>query len=154
MPVVSQLPLYAELVGDGERGLLFPPGDALTLAGQLERLSPSPALRERSAAQAPGRRPHWATVADEVEAIYRRLARAATTRRQPGGPAPDRAPATIEVDLHMHTDHSPDCATPVEVLLETARDRGLGAIAITDHNEVSGRAGGARDRRARWATSR
>ena len=44
----------------------------------------------------------------------------------------------IEVDLHMHTDHSTDCATPVEVLLETARDRGLGAIAITDHNEVSG----------------
>src|SRR5207342_3181017 len=44
----------------------------------------------------------------------------------------------IEVDLHMHTDHSPDCATPVEVLLETARDRGLGAIAITDHNVVSG----------------
>ena len=38
----------------------------------------------------------------------------------------------------MHTDHSPDCATPVEVLLETARDRGLGAIAITDHNVVSG----------------
>jgi predicted metal-dependent phosphoesterase TrpH len=38
----------------------------------------------------------------------------------------------------MHTDHSPDCATPVDVLLETARDRGLGAIAITDHNEISG----------------
>ena len=38
----------------------------------------------------------------------------------------------------MHTDHSGDCATPVEVLLQTARDRGLGAIAITDHNEVSG----------------
>ncbi|HVW46646.1 MAG TPA: PHP domain-containing protein, partial [Solirubrobacterales bacterium] len=44
----------------------------------------------------------------------------------------------IEVDLHMHTDHSGDCATPVEVLLQTARDRGLGAIAVTDHNEVSG----------------
>ena len=38
----------------------------------------------------------------------------------------------------MHTDHSPDCATPVRTLLETARDQGLGAIAITDHNEVSG----------------
>ncbi len=51
----------------------------------------------------------------------------------------------IEVDLHMHTDHSGDCATPVEVLLQTARDRGLGAIAITDHNEVSrGARGGAR----------
>jgi predicted metal-dependent phosphoesterase TrpH len=42
------------------------------------------------------------------------------------------------VDLHMHTDHSPDCATPVRTLLETAKEQGLGAIAITDHNEVSG----------------
>ncbi len=38
----------------------------------------------------------------------------------------------------MHTDHSPDCATPVEVLLATAREQGLGAIAVTDHNEISG----------------
>ena len=38
----------------------------------------------------------------------------------------------------MHTDHSHDCATPVESLLETARDRGLGAIAVTEHNEISG----------------
>jgi predicted metal-dependent phosphoesterase TrpH len=44
----------------------------------------------------------------------------------------------VDVDLHMHTDHSSDCATPVEVLVETARDRGFGAIAVTDHNEVSG----------------
>jgi predicted metal-dependent phosphoesterase TrpH len=44
----------------------------------------------------------------------------------------------IHVDLHMHTDHSPDCATPVDVLLSTAKERGLGAIAITDHNEISG----------------
>ena len=38
----------------------------------------------------------------------------------------------------MHTDHSPDCATPAELLLETAKEQGLGAIAITDHNEISG----------------
>jgi hypothetical protein len=44
----------------------------------------------------------------------------------------------IDVDLHMHTDHSHDCATPVEVLLATARTQGLGAIAVTDHNEISG----------------
>jgi predicted metal-dependent phosphoesterase TrpH len=44
----------------------------------------------------------------------------------------------VSVDLHMHTDHSPDCATPVQTLLEAARDAGLGAIAVTDHNEVSG----------------
>jgi PHP domain/Glycosyltransferase Family 4 len=55
----------------------------------------------------------------------------------------------IDVDLHMHTDHSPDCATPVEVLLATARERGLGAIAVTDHNEISG----ALDARAKAAAA-
>src|SRR6185312_937727 len=49
-----------------------------------------------------------------------------------------RGRRTIDVDLHMHTDHSHDCATPVEVLLATARAQGLGAIAVTDHNEISG----------------
>jgi predicted metal-dependent phosphoesterase TrpH len=78
-------------------------------------------------------------VTDEVEALYRRLA----ARRHPA--AGDRAVRSriagrelIHCDLHMHTDHSPDCATPVGVLLETAKERGLGAIAITDHNEISG----------------
>ncbi|PZS21458.1 MAG: histidinol-phosphatase, partial [Pseudonocardiales bacterium] len=32
----------------------------------------------------------------------------------------------------MHTDHSHDCAVPVQELLATAKARGLGAIAITD----------------------
>jgi predicted metal-dependent phosphoesterase TrpH len=86
-----------------------------------------------------GRERDWAAVAAEFEAIYRRLV---ARRHDPvGKPEVRRRIAErplIEVDLHMHTDHSPDCATPVEVLLETARDRGLGAIAITDHNEVSG----------------
>jgi len=81
----------------------------------------------------------WPAVAAEFEAIYRRLV---ARRHDPGGDERVRRRIAkrplIEVDLHMHTDHSPDCATPVEVLLETARDRGLGAIAITDHNEVSG----------------
>ena len=81
----------------------------------------------------------WGAVAEELEAIYRRL----LSRRHPAGGDPavrERIAARplIEVDLHMHTDHSGDCATPVDVLIETARDRGLGAIAITDHNEVSG----------------
>jgi predicted metal-dependent phosphoesterase TrpH len=101
----------------------------------LERYFPGP--YELVAPAAEGR--DWSTVADELEAIYRRLA---ARRHDPDGdPALRRRLASrplIEVDLHMHTDHSPDCATPVEVLLETARDRGLGAIAITDHNEVSG----------------
>jgi predicted metal-dependent phosphoesterase TrpH len=81
----------------------------------------------------------WGAVADDFEAVYRRvLARRHDPTGNPGLRAELANRPLIEVDLHMHTDHSGDCATPVEVLLQTARDRGLGAIAITDHNEVSG----------------
>jgi predicted metal-dependent phosphoesterase TrpH/glycosyltransferase involved in cell wall biosynthesis len=139
VPVVSQLPVYVELVEDGELGLLFPPGDAITLSGQLARLADRRTLAamRRKAGSRPAR--SWAEVADELERLYRRLAE----RRHDADGKPEvrrriGRRKLIEVDLHMHTDHSPDCATPVEVLLETARDRGLGAIAITDHNEVSG----------------
>jgi predicted metal-dependent phosphoesterase TrpH len=85
----------------------------------------------------PGR--PWSVVTDELEQLYGELA---VRRRDPrGDPTLRRRLAgrpTIDVDLHMHTDHSHDCATPVEVLLATAREQGLGAIAVTDHNEVSG----------------
>src|SRR5437764_1527847 len=81
----------------------------------------------------------WPRVADELEEVYDDLIKrrhdgrtdAKTRRKLAGRPL-------IDVDLHMHTDHSHDCATPVEVLLATAREQGLGAIAVTDHNEISG----------------
>jgi hypothetical protein len=76
---------------------------------------------------------------DELEDIYQGLA---ARRHATDGDERLRAKLSsrplIEVDLHMHTDHSHDCATPVEVLLATAREQGLGAIAVTDHNEISG----------------
>jgi predicted metal-dependent phosphoesterase TrpH len=78
-------------------------------------------------------------VADQLEETYRALV---GRRHDPDGQPQIRRRLAkrrqIHVDLHMHTDHSPDCATPVGVLLETARARGLGAIAVTDHNEISG----------------
>jgi hypothetical protein len=141
VPVVSDLELYRELVGEGERGLLFPLGDVLTLTAQLERLCRDAALRERFrvAARDSGEARPWPEVTDEVEAVYRRLA---GRRHDPDGNTAIRARLRnrdyIHCDLHMHTDHSPDCATPAELLLETAKERGLGAIAITDHNEISG----------------
>ncbi len=76
---------------------------------------------------------------DTLEQIYRELA--ARRHDAEGDPRLRRrlaGRALIDVDLHMHTDHSHDCATPVEVLLATAREQGLGAIAVTDHNEISG----------------
>jgi predicted metal-dependent phosphoesterase TrpH len=81
----------------------------------------------------------WGRVTSELEAIdfnlagRRRVDAGDTTLR-----ARLRSRPLIDVDLHMHTDHSYDCATPVEVLLAEARARGLGAIAVTDHNEISG----------------
>ena len=38
----------------------------------------------------------------------------------------------------MHTSHSYDCATDPEALVDHCIAQGLGAIAVTDHNEVSG----------------
>jgi glycosyltransferase involved in cell wall biosynthesis len=141
VPIVSDLELYSELVGDGERGLLFPIGDVQTLAAQLNRLCSDRSLREqlRSRGREGGEGRSWAAVADDLERVYRQLV---ARRHDSAGDSEVRArlagrPYT-HCDLHMHTDHSPDCATPVEVLLETAKERGLGAIAITDHNEISG----------------
>src|SRR5207253_2578608 len=83
--------------------------------------------------------PDDALASEALEEIYRAVA---ARRHDSGGDAALRRRLArrplIDVDLHMHTDHSPDCATPVEVLLATARAQGLGAIAVTDHNEISG----------------
>ena len=137
VPVASRLPVYEETLGDGEAGLLFEPNDLETLTAQLQRLVSDPGLRERLRGAA---RPRpWSAVADELETLYRSLA--ARRHDVRGNATVARAlqgRRTIDVDLHMHTDHSHDCATPVEVLLATARAQGFGAIAVTDHNEVSG----------------
>ena len=78
-------------------------------------------------------------MADEFEQIYTRLvARRHDTRANGTVRARLGNRRMVDVDLHMHTDHSYDCATPVEVLLAEAKARGLGAIAVTDHNEISG----------------
>jgi predicted metal-dependent phosphoesterase TrpH/glycosyltransferase involved in cell wall biosynthesis len=140
VPVASRLPEYEELLREGELGLLFMPRDADTLAAQITRLIEDPHLRGNLRRRVDAARSEigWDRVTDRFEEIYHQLA----GRRHPGGDAALRERLSgrsfIEVDLHMHTDHSHDCATPVPVLLARAREVGLGAIAVTDHNEVSG----------------
>jgi glycosyltransferase involved in cell wall biosynthesis len=137
VPVVSRLPVYEEVTGDGERGLVFELRDPDALAAGIAHVAADARLREQlRAAVAP--RP-WTAVVDELEDVYAGLAR----RRQDGQGDPQararlQGRPLIDVDLHMHTDHSGDCATPVEVLLRTAKVQGLGAIAVTDHNEIAG----------------
>jgi histidinol phosphatase-like PHP family hydrolase len=142
IPVASRLPTYEEALAEGERGLLFELRDADTLAGQLERLVSDSELRNRLRRRVHELRPEldWSRTADGFEELFQEIA----ARRRPlaNGSSPLRkrlaSRELIDVDLHMHTDHSPDCATPVDVLLETAKARGLGAIAVTDHNVITG----------------
>jgi glycosyltransferase involved in cell wall biosynthesis len=141
VPLAPSLAVYEEVLAEGERGLLFAADDADTMGAQLRRLIEDAPLRERlRAAAAPLRDElRWTRVTDRLEDVYERV----LERRHPIEGDADvarriAARRVIDVDLHMHTDHSHDCATPVEVLLATARDQGLGAIAVTDHNVVTG----------------
>jgi glycosyltransferase involved in cell wall biosynthesis len=139
--VASRLPVYEEVLAEGERGFMFEPGEVQTLSVHLQQLVRDRSLLARSAVVTAKLRSTlgWPRVAAELEQIYLGLV---ARRHHEVGDKRLRARLVsrplIDVDLHMHTDHSHDCATPVEVLIAVARARGLGAIAITDHNEISG----------------
>ena len=140
VPVVSDLELYRELVGDGEQGLLFPVGDAVTLAAQIERISTESALRDELRRGEGERRrapldPGGGRAGGE-------LPRAGGAPARPDGqsryPPPTGGPELHPLrPAHAHRPLARLC-NPGEVLLATAKERGLGAIAITDHNEISG----------------
>ena len=141
VPVVSRLEAYVELLENDGFGLEFEPSDAETLGHQLTRLVSEPRLRRELANSAKPLRDKlsWGRVGSELEQIYGELVSRRHNGADPAGPSRRlQSRPLIDVDLHMHTDHSPDCATPVEVLLAEAKERGLGAIAVTDHNEISG----------------
>jgi glycosyl transferase family 4/PHP domain-containing protein len=76
-------------------------------------------------------------LADELDAVYLRLARKRRARpERDDDPLGDRD--WITIDLHMHTDWSHDCSTPAQDLVEHAEAIGLGGIAVTDHNVFGG----------------
>jgi predicted metal-dependent phosphoesterase TrpH len=141
VPVAARLPQYEEALADGDLGLLFEPRDTETLAAQVARLVSDRDLRGAMRKRIVDSHPEleWTRVASEFEDLYSDIA---GRRHDVNGNVKVRrrleGRKLIHVDLHMHTNHSHDCATPVETLLDTAKKRGLGAIAVTDHNEVSG----------------
>lgn len=44
----------------------------------------------------------------------------------------------LKTVFHVHTDHSSDCNNSVETLIQVARARKIGCLAITDHDTLSG----------------
>jgi predicted metal-dependent phosphoesterase TrpH/glycosyltransferase involved in cell wall biosynthesis len=107
-------------------------------AAAIARLAEDEDFRARSGAEArsEAERNDFAALAREVDAVYGELA--AKRKRRP---APPEIPAErdwIIADLHLHTNWSHDCQIPVEELLDTAEEQGLGAIAVTDHNVFGG----------------
>jgi predicted metal-dependent phosphoesterase TrpH len=120
--------------------LLDPPGSDKQpelVAAAMARLTESDEWRARLSDEGRERaaRESVTLLGDELERVYRSVLgrRRAPARSDPLGDRP-----FILCDLHMHTEHSHDCAVPVAELLDYAETRGLGAIAITDHNVFGG----------------
>ncbi len=44
----------------------------------------------------------------------------------------------MKVELHSHTRHSRDCLLSYDTIIAVCRRRGIGALAVTDHNEIDG----------------
>jgi predicted metal-dependent phosphoesterase TrpH/glycosyltransferase involved in cell wall biosynthesis len=113
-------------------------GQPELVTAALARLAEDEAWRRRSSERA---REEAAgegleRLGDELERVYgavlgkRRVASA-------GADPLARRPFVL-CDLHLHTEHSYDCAVPVAELLDHAEAQGLGAIAVTDHNVFEG----------------
>jgi predicted metal-dependent phosphoesterase TrpH len=112
-------------------------------AAEAARLVEDETFRTRRAkeAQAAANKQTFATVARELDELYRSL-----VKRKRGRDGDDWAAGNgalgdrdwILVDLHMHTSWSHDCSIDVRELLDYAEAQGLGAIAVTDHNKLGG----------------
>jgi glycosyltransferase involved in cell wall biosynthesis len=122
----------------------FPPGVAEQPelgAAALARLAEDDELREREGARGRGEAEaeSFPRVAAELDELYRDLAskrRPSRRRREETDQLADRD--WILVDLHMHTTWSSDCSIEVADLVDHAEAEGLGAIAVTDHNQLGG----------------
>ncbi len=107
-------------------------------AAAIARLAEDEGFRERSAqrARSEAEGQSFAALAGELDVLYRKLA-GKRKRHEPQRRLPLDGD-WILADLHLHTSWSHDCQIPVEELLDHAEARGLGAIAVTDHNTFGG----------------
>lgn len=135
----ERLPLEAQAAGVP---LVDPPGateQPELVRAALERLGGDERWRETTSAAAreDAEAQSFERLAEELERIYGEvLGKRRDSALRSADPLADRP--FVLADLHMHTEHSHDCAVPVEALLDHAEAIGLGAIAVTDHNVFAG----------------
>ncbi len=133
----------ARLVAEAQTAgvaIAAPPGRAEQpelAAAETARMIEDEDFRARRAAESLAAAQSQTTeaLADRVEQIYERVAsrrRSHTTRH------PFEERDWIVADLHLHTSWSHDCSIDVDELLDEAEAKGLGAIAVTDHNVFGG----------------
>jgi predicted metal-dependent phosphoesterase TrpH len=117
-------------------GLHYAPDQAPLAAAAVGRALDDEELRARLVAEGRGAAAGRSSeaLAAQLEGVYTGM----LSRRRSGTRAASSPRQLIDVDLHMHTSHSHDCATDPEALLDHCIAEGLGAVAITDHNEISG----------------
>lgn len=154
--VGPDLPPVSERLAAGAAGATFSPGASGSLAAAVTRaLSqtavPAPAASSSVAAARMldiYRRTITATVAQDRATARTPVAGASLhvrgigdepTRRRARHGVLGRGKADwMHADLHIHSEFSKDCTSSVESIIATAREIGLGAIAIADHNEIKG----------------
>jgi predicted metal-dependent phosphoesterase TrpH len=121
--------------------LADPPGSAgqpQLVTAALARLAEDEGWRRRSAERArrEAERESVRQLGDALERLYARVLRKRRAPTRAADPLADRP--FLLCDLHLHTEHSFDCAVPVADLIDHAEANGVGAIAVTDHNAFSG----------------
>ncbi len=138
--VAPEIPVLRDLLGEG--AFFFSPDREETLSAALEGALIAPRIARR-----PGATLRQEAHMDRVLTEYRVAAASrqprATTVTRPVAAAKGMRPVRdaagrILADLHVHTSYSADSASPVEAVLATAREVGLGALAIADHNTIRG----------------
>jgi predicted metal-dependent phosphoesterase TrpH len=140
VPALDGLPRVTLEAAAAGAAIASPPGvqeQPELAAAALARLAENEPLRRQLSDQArqsvEGKT--FADVAAELEELYEGLS---TRRRRPRPAEPLGDRDWILCDLHLHTSWSHDCGVEVEEVLDAAEERGLGAIAVTDHNAIGG----------------
>jgi predicted metal-dependent phosphoesterase TrpH/glycosyltransferase involved in cell wall biosynthesis len=141
VPGIEGLPRVELEARAAGAAIASPPGvrdQPALAAAALARLADDDELRRE--AQAESRRTaesqSFSELGRELDELYRDLAGRRRVKSSARDPLSNRP--WIVCDLHAHTSWSVDCLVEPVELLDQAERQGIGALAITDHNEFGG----------------